>query len=278
MTGVSTEVRDGGRLVVNRAFAPALDAAGLRTAADFLNLTPDEVVRDVDRRVTARYELPAGAGAGSGPGTFYIKRHGRPPAKEFVKPLLRLTRPVLGARPEWEALLRFHAVGLPTMVPVAFGTGAGGGGSFVMTQALEDCDRADLWAEARRGDDSPSARADRAALADAVADLARRMHAAGTHHQDFYLCHMLLPRGRAVSAVKVIDLGRVRTHAALPDRWRVKDLAQLLHSAGPVPARDLVRFLRAYLGRPLTPADRPLIARVLRKSRRIGRHTVKHAL
>ena len=273
MTAIRTETRDGGRLVLNAAFAPLLEARGLTTAAAVLSLPPAEVVRDVDRRVTARVEL---SGEDGTPRAFYLKRHGRPPAKEYVKPLLRLTRPLLGARPEWEALLAFHAAGLPTMVPVAYGTR--GAESFVMTEALDDCDRADLWAEDRRGDHSETARRDRSALTAAVARLARTMHAAGMHHQDFYLCHMLLPRGRDISSLKLIDLGRVRKHSTLPDRWRVKDLAQLLHSAGPIPVRDRVRFLRAYLGRPIRREDRPLLDRVTRKAAAIGRHTAKNAL
>ena len=272
MTAIRTQTRDGGKLTVNAAFAPLLDAAGLTTFAAFGRLKPQEVVRNVDRRVTARYVLDTPAG----PRRFYLKRHGRPPAREFVKPLLRFTKPVLGAAPEWVALLRFHAAGLPTMTPVAFGRS--GAESFVMTEALEDCDRVDLWAEAKRGDDSAAARSDRRALTDAVAALARTMHAAGMHHQDFYLCHMLWPRGENAAAVKLIDLGRVRSHAALPDRWRVKDLAQLHYSAEAIPATEQVRFLRAYLGRRLERGDRALIRRVRRKAAAIGRHTAKNAL
>ena len=272
MTAVQSETWDDGRLTVNAAFAPLLRARGLTTFAAFGRLEPAETVRDVDRRVTARYELPTT----DGPRRFYLKRHGRPPAREFVKPLLRLTKPVLGARPEWDALLRFHAAEIPTMTPVAFGEG--GGESFVMTEALEDCDRVDLWADDRRGDHAPTVRRDRRALTAAVARIARTMHAAGMHHQDFYLCHLLKPRGGGPGAVRLIDLGRVRSHAALPDRWRVKDLAQLYYSADAIPRAEQVRFLRAYLGRPLEPGDRALIRRVRRKAAAIGRHTAKNAL
>ncbi|MFH5805635.1 lipopolysaccharide core heptose(I) kinase RfaP [Alienimonas sp. DA493] len=284
---IRTERWDDGRLTVNAACADWLRGEGLTTCAAFDRLEPTEVARQVKRRVTARFEFPASDADGDAGGVraFYIKRHGRDPLSEYVKPLFRLTKPVLGARPEWEAMLRFHAVGLPTMTPVAFGeTGPiGNRRSFVMTEALEDRERVDHWLNDRRGDRSPETTARRRALVAEVARLARSLHAAGMHHQDLYLCHWLLPpaagSGPGEPGVpSIIDLGRVRVHGTLPERWRVKDLAQLYYSADAVPRGDCLRFLRAYLGRPLGPADRSLVQRIRRKAAAIGRHTERNDL
>lgn len=277
---IVTERWDDGRLTVNVAFADWLREQGLTTCAAFDRLEPTEVARHIKQRVTARFEWPEPDG---GVRAFYIKRHGRDPLSEYVKPLFRLTKPVLGARPEWDAMLRFHEAGLPTMTPVAFGeTGPlGNRRSFVMTESLEDRERVDHWLADRRDDRSPETTARRRALVAEVARLARRLHDAGMHHQDLYLCHWLLPAGSGdgePGVPSIIDLGRVRAHATLPDRWRIKDLAQIYYSAEGVPRSDQVRFLRAYLGRPLTTEDRDLVRRVRKKARAIGRHTRRNDL
>ncbi|QDT16172.1 lipopolysaccharide core heptose(I) kinase RfaP [Alienimonas californiensis] len=282
---IVTERWDDGRLTVNVAFADWLREQNLTTCAAFDRLEPTEVARHVKQRVTARFEFDATVGDPVGGRAFYIKRHGRDPLSEYVKPLFRLTKPVLGARPEWDAMLRFHEVGLPTMTPVAFGeTGpVGNRRSFVMTESLEDRERVDHWLADRRDDRTPETTIQRRALVAEVARLARRLHDAGMHHQDLYLCHWLLPakvtRGAGAPGVpSIIDLGRVRCHATLPDRWRIKDLAQIYYSAGGVPRSDQVRFLRAYLGRPLAAEDRDLVRRVRKKARAIGRHTRRNDL
>ncbi|MNZ51540.1 Lipopolysaccharide core heptose(I) kinase RfaP [compost metagenome] len=51
----------------------------------------------------------------------------------------------------------------------------------------------------------------------------------------------------------MIDLHRAQTRAAVPTRWRNKDLAALYFSALDIglTRRDKLRFLRAYFQRPL---------------------------
>jgi heptose I phosphotransferase len=108
--------------------------------------------------------------------------------------------------------------------------------------------------------------------------MARTMHAAGLHHQDFYLCHFLIPQGASADQVRVIDLGRVRAHRRLARRWVTKDLAQLHFSAEALSCRDRVRFLKRYFGRPLRSADRRLLRAVEIRKALIARHTAKHRL
>ncbi|MEM9702586.1 MAG: lipopolysaccharide core heptose(I) kinase RfaP [Planctomycetota bacterium] len=276
-SSIPTEAWDDGRLLVNAVWADWLRANGLTTFVAFEKLEPVEIARQVKQRITARFEFPEPDSAR----TFYLKRHGPDPLLEYVKPLFRLTKPVLGARPEWEAMLRFHALGIPTMTPVAFGeTGPPGGRrSFVMTEALEACERVDHWLNDRRGDCSPTVRRERRAIVDCVARTTRKMHDAGMHHQDLYLCHWLMPPGVAPGEeLKVIDLGRVRSHGKLPERWRIKDLAQLHYSADALTEADQVRFLKTYLGRELTPADGQRVNRIVKKAAAIGRHTRRNAL
>ncbi|MGH7201974.1 MAG: lipopolysaccharide kinase InaA family protein, partial [Planctomycetaceae bacterium] len=79
-------------------------------------------------------------------------------------------------------------------------------------------------------------------------------------------------------ALHVIDLGRARRRRRLSRRWIVKDLAQLNYSAAGVTRADRLRFVRAYLGRPIREDDRRLLARIGRKTRAIARHSRKNRL
>jgi hypothetical protein len=108
-----------------------------------------------------------------------------------------------------------------------------------------------------------------------VADIARRFHAAGFNHRDFYGCHFLVKEtspGRC--DVRLIDLQRVQRRRWFRRRWIVKDLAQLA-SMSPddrVGRREKILFLRSYLGvRKLRPQDKRLVRDVLWKSALIRR-------
>lgn len=259
---------DGGRLAVNRVFAELLKDAGLTTVAAFLEFAGGELAKQavVDRR-TDRIRLDGGDDGFVG----FLKRHRRPRFSEYLKAWLRLTRPLLGARVEWDAIWQFHEAGLPTMTPVAFGECAAG--SFVLTESLEPGQKlsamvAEPGLEASR----------RRRLVREVAGLARRMHEAGLHHQDFYLGHLLCQVDEPHEPIFVLDLGRARRRSRLGRRWIIKDLAQLHYSSRNLTAADRLRFLNEYLGRRPGAADQQLMGRVVRKSRAIARHSLKHRL
>lgn len=262
---------DEGRLQVNAEFAEWLRALGLTTAAAFWELGDGEVYRRVGERVTSRLELTVAGATRS----VYLKRHGRLPWRERLKSWSRLQTPVWGARPEWTAILEFHRLGLPTMTPIAMGERDGR--SFLLTDALQDCARLDHWL----ADSAPAAQNGgvRRRVLEALAAFARRLHASGWHHQDFYLCHVLWPSGAPPERLHVIDLGRVQRHGGwLGRRWIVKDLAQLHYSAQAATRAECCRFLRSYLGRPLRAGDKSLVRCILRKSARIARHSQKNGL
>ena len=264
---------DGGRLRVNLAFAELLAARGLTSFRAFRELPISEVTKNLrSDRVTSRIVLDDGGRERA----FYIKRHGPAPWREYAKALVRLRWPIVGAENEWSAILRFHHVGIPTMTPVVLGRD--GRHSFLMTEAIEGCVKLSDWLEthlAEVGDADRSPPETRELIA-AVARVARTMHRAGMHHQDFYAGHLLTPADRP--EVHVIDLGRVRTQCRLSRHWIVKDLAQLHYSTRSLSRGDRIRFLRAYLGRPLRNADRQLIRQVESKAAAIARHSKKNSL
>src|SRR5262245_43889280 len=61
----------GGRLIVNRCFAPILHAQGLTTCEAFLEFSAGEVVRSVGSRETRRITL----NGPDGTEVLYLKRH-----------------------------------------------------------------------------------------------------------------------------------------------------------------------------------------------------------
>jgi heptose I phosphotransferase len=268
------DVWDGGRLTVNREFAPLLAKHALTTFEAIADYSGGQVAKHVLReRNTTRLDLPDAAGATR---TLYLKRHQRPRVTELIKPLFRLTRPIVGARNEWEAILRFHEIGIATMVPVALGEAHGR--SFLITQGIEDCQKLTAWVEAHRHSLRNGELKSLRKIAAGVADVTRTMHHAGMHHQDFYLTHLMVPESGAPAPIHVLDLGRARFQPRLARRWVVKDLAQLDYSAAGVPSSERLRFLARYLGRKTTRGDRTLVTQIVRKSRAIARHSKKNGL
>lgn len=269
---------DGGRLCVNRQFAGLLRSNGLTTFESLYNYPQGQVIRQLDNRATVRIVLAGECGDES----VFLKRHRPPTLKQRLRPLLHGSLPMLSARHEWDAILRFHAAGLPTMVPVALGQSQGR--SLVMTQDLHARQTLLDWVNTACAEESQT-EAQPAAIVSLVrrltiriAEIARSLHASGMHHQDFYLNHLLYCGPIEDLDIRVIDLGRVRQTKTLARRWIVKDLAQLDFSARRLSCQARLRFLRLYLGRPFRPEDRALVRRIAAKSRRIAAHTARHGL
>jgi heptose I phosphotransferase len=104
------------------------------------------------------------------------------------------------------------------------------------------------------------------------------LHGARVFHKDLYLCHFYLDMSRLDrpgQRLALIDLHRLGEHALCPDRWRWKDLGQLLYSTGGVAGvapRDLIRFFVHY--RRMLALHRPRwhARMVAWKARRYARH------
>lgn len=222
-----------------------------------------EVFRELEARRTLRTEVD-----GQG---YFVKIHRGVGWGEILKNLLSLRLPVLGASNEWRAIARLTELGVATMQAVAWGVRGRNPArqhSFIITRelaptiSLEDLGRD--WAQ------RPPEPAFKRALIARVADMARRMHAGGVNHRDFYICHFLLHLDPAPTTddfrLSLIDLHRAQLRDTTPRRWRDKDLAALHFSALDIglTARDRLRFLRAYFDAPLR--------RVLRDEARLLAH------
>ena len=268
---------DHGRLIVNREAAGLLRECALTSFESLYEFEGGTIAKNLlPERTTTRIEL---TDQDDQQHAFYLKRHAPAPWKEQIKPFLRLTWPILGARNEWNAILHFIEIGIPTMTPVVLGES--GPRSFLMTQSIEGCEKLSHWMESHHADSNRNGNEDDPEtdeIVDELAAIARSMHAVGMHHQDFYLTHLLRPMQNDNRKIHVIDLGRVRKRKHLAKRWIIKDLAQLNYSAHLFSEKHRKRFLEAYLERPLQDIDRGFIRRIERKTAAIARHSRKNRL
>jgi len=211
-----------------------------------------EVHRHVKNRLT--YEVHLGTLH------FYVKRHLGCGWGEVFKEWYRLRKPVVSARTEWEGAATLAAAGV--RVPKVLGKGERGRyphaiESFVVLDALEDCETLEHFKHGWLGYSGPRWVTLKRALISEVAQIGHTMHGQGINHRDFYINHFLINRdlirnwqpGQAIP-LNLIDLHRVQHRPHVPQRWLIKDLASLLFSALDVglTSTDTARYLRIYLG------------------------------
>ena len=230
-----------------------------------------EVFRELEARRTLRVEV--------GGQRYFVKIHRGAGWGEIVKNLFCLRLPVLGAGNEWRAIGRLQRLGVDTLQGVAFGqrgVNPAARHSFIITADLSPA--VSLEDYCRDWSVRPPAPAMKRALLRRVAGMARRMHAGGVNHRDFYLCHFLLHLDPAPAPerlrLSLIDLHRAQLREKTPRRWRDKDLAALYFSALDLglTRRDLFRFLKHYFDRPLRAVlrdERALLARLAGEAERL---------
>jgi hypothetical protein len=110
-----------------------------------------------------------------------------------------------------------------------------------------------------------------------TADLTAKMHAAGVHHRDLYLCHFMVRADGDSFQMRVIDTARVARmwNPLTRSRWIVKDLAQFWYSAktASVSADQRDRWLSRYAEKAGSSGEVEKLAdAVRRKAGRIARH------
>ncbi len=250
------------------------DAAGLLAWAEGVAeaAAPADIYRRREGRVTLRFGFAGRA--------FFLKLHRGVGWGEICKNLLQGRLPVVAASNEYRAVTALRALGVDTLTVTAYarlGVNPAAIRSMLVTEelvgtvSLEDfC--AD-WVH------TPPQPAVRLRLVRKLADSARRMHAAGINHRDFYLCHFHLDPASLPGAglrCYLIDLHRAQLRRRTPLRWRVKDLAGLYFSALDcgLERRDLWRFMRHYSAGGLAQAlgaDRAMWLQVARRALRLYR-------
>ncbi len=213
-----------------------------------------QVVRSKEGRTTKRCLI--------GDTVFYVKCHTGIGWYEIIKNWLQLKAPVTGARNEWLAINKLHAIGLNTLELVAYGEQDGlptDYVSFIATRELTDVISLAKYTERWR--QQPPTFAHKFMLVKQVALIAKTLHDNGINHRDLYICHFLLSLANvgiedAMPDIYVVDLHRAQIRTRVPRRWLVKDIASIYFSAMDIglTQRDVYRFLIHYLGCPLRVA------------------------
>jgi hypothetical protein len=212
----------------------------------------------------------------------YLKKHRGLSWATRIAAAFRVAAPASPGRVEAENAMALQTLGIEVMPLVAYGEKLYAGGrleSFLLSEELLGyCELQDFIQRrfSPRSASSPLPPMLRRLIVQ-VADIARRFHAAGFNHRDFYCCHFLVKEtSPGACDVRLIDLQRVQRRVWLRRRWIVKDLAQLA-SMSPddrIGCREKILFLRAYLGIPkLRLGDKRLVRQVLRKLSQIRRRT-----
>ncbi|MFK0573752.1 lipopolysaccharide core heptose(I) kinase RfaP, partial [Endozoicomonas sp.] len=212
-----------------------------------------EVYRALEARRTFRFEL-------NGKG-FFAKVHGGVGWFEIFENYIRLRKPVLGARHEWEALNKLHDIGIDTMTPVGFGeTGRNPAAqrSFLVTEELKDMVTLEDFCKPWKTTPPPFRL--RLAIVVKLAEISKKMHGNGINHRDYYLCHFMMPDLSKPDPDNLmfymIDLHRAQLREITPLRWVIKDLSGLYYSAMDIgiTRKDIFRFIKIYTGLPLREA------------------------
>ena len=82
-----------------------------------------------------------------------------------------------------------------------------------------------------------------------VASICRDLHLGGMNHRDLYLCHFLVDaKLDPKKTIYLIDLHRTQIRKKVNERWLIKDIGGLYHSAIKfgITERDCYRFLMTY--------------------------------
>ena len=204
----------------------------------------EEIYRDKEGRKTLRFQ--------QGGRSYFLKLHSGVGWAEIIKNLLQGRLPVVDAGNEYRAVRALQRIGVDTLSVAAYarcGYNPAARQSVIVTDDLVGTvsleDYCAEWA------DVPPPPDIRLRLILKLADSARRMHAAGINHRDFYICHFHLDE-RSLEAgplrCYLIDLHRAQLRRRTPRRWQVKDLGGLYFSAMDcgLTNRDLLRFMRHY--------------------------------
>lgn len=161
-----------------------------------------------------------------------------------------------------------EAASIPTAPLVAYGN-LRDGRSFVIFDDLAGYTPADKLVD--RG--APFER-----LLEPTADLAARLHGAGLHHRDLYLCHFMARIAGETVELKLIDTARVdRLPRFFCRRWIVKDLAQFWYSTMKLAVTDAQRssWLARYAAQRKIDHTEALRRSIERKARSTARHDAR---
>jgi heptose I phosphotransferase len=223
-----------------------LDIGDLFSSDDLISEAKNiegEVFREYENRVTKRIK--------HNDQNYFLKFHGPVGWKEIIKNLILLKPPILGATQEYLALSRMNELGINGPKVKYYhskGFNPSNQSSFLITKELKDTiSLEDFFLEGKQKTLSFEQKNN---LLNSIANITRKLHQSGINHRDLYLCHYHLDTNTDFNQIdlSLIDLHRAQIRNEVPERWLVKDIGGLYHSAIQfgLTERDCYRFLMIY--------------------------------
>ena len=270
------------KIIVNKAYEQILTKSEFTSFSMIMGYQGGEIVKKV---IKERFTVKLNFKGNNGEFTAYLKRY-QYSGKDILKSLLKFSG-LRSARHEWQNILEFQSMGIPTMTPMAVGESKKWGiskESFLLTKGIEDVEKLEniipqyfsppLNREQLR---------EKRLLIMKLAALTKRMHQSGFNHRDFYLTHILVKRDSSKGEwfFYIADLHRVDIRKKVSLRWKIKDIAALNYSAPKdyITNTDRIIFLKNYLGdNPSKREYRYIIRKILRRNKKTYYHNLKSYL
>ncbi len=267
-------------ILVAEDFASALAALDLTSLdAFFLFEGGTDLAKGNIGAHRRRLQLEVTLSDGEEPTKLYLKRYDHPPCLPQLVHWLTHRQRVSLAQIEHETACHLAAEGIGTPHTAACGELWGAlfeKRSFLMTRQVANAESLERKLPPYFNDPlTPSVRRQRRDFIQRLATFVKRFHETGYCHRDLYFSHIFCS---TTGSFCLIDLARA-FKPVLRRRFKIKDLAQLHYSAprDHFSRTDRLRFYLTYCGRnSLEPADRSLLAAVLKKAARMARHNRKH--
>jgi hypothetical protein len=277
--GIAVDTLPG--MIVNREYRSLLEAVGLSDFDRVYGFQGGETVKEIRERRICRIELSSGNESR----VFFLKRHKaeRPPIWSGIKGLL-LFRNASSGMTEFQNICDFRGAGIATAAPVAAGERRISPlcyESFLITESMEPFVSLERLIQCHpERFEGNGGQADKNLILRAIADLMRVMHDAGLNHLDFNADHLMVGPGEEEDPFRLalLDFQRVDRRKWMKGRWFIKTMAETFYTLpDPVFTETDRRFLfERYHDRPVKSLwDRFALKWVIRKAKRIGRHTEK---
>jgi hypothetical protein len=218
---------------------------------------PDHLLTRPECRIIKLQRKVVVGRVGTREGALYVKRYNVFAWREVLEGLWRGS-PAARALAATQALAA-HGFAAPEVIAAVEMRRAGmlRRSFFVTREVAGAVTAAERWRAILADTDPGRRRAARRALAHALGDLFRRLHAAGVYHSDLKDVNVLVAGGAEAPRCVLLDLEEVRVPGRVGRRRRLKNLVQLARTLGrQATAADQARFLRAYLGPGATARER----------------------
>jgi hypothetical protein len=268
-------------MIVNQEYLSLLKEAGLTDFDHVYQYDGGQTVKKIEARSICRFEISFG----NETRTLFLKRHKaeRPSLGEWIKRVI-LSRNVSSGMAEFYNICIFRKLGISTAAPVAAGERRVSPlcyESFLITESmapfvsLETIIR--LHSEQFEGVEGKEKKR---SILKAVANLMKKMHDAGQNHLDFNSDHVMIGPGEKDTGTQLalLDFQRIDRRKWMRFRWSIKTMAEIFYTM-PDPVftdEDRLYLFEQYNNRTCKGlCDRFVLKWIIRKARRIGKHTGK---